>query len=196
LAALLSVVESKAKAGVVVLSNPESVYAATKSQGLINTIKQCQTCALLEVQPILSTDKQEQVIQKVTALETQYGARLTYILTTNDRVVDILSAVPALSNGKVQVIAAGFGSPTAYGRIRTKKMQIGTVPEPMTMQAWQLIDEVNRALAGVKPSGYVPDPYVVTLQNISFHGGQNDTFDPGNGYQDVYKRIWGVTAKP
>ncbi|HXA48232.1 MAG TPA: substrate-binding domain-containing protein [Burkholderiaceae bacterium] len=193
MAALLSVVESKAKAGVVVLSNPESVYLATKSQGMITTIKQCQTCALLEVQPISSTDKPEQVIQKVAALEAQFGARLTYILATNDRIADILTspAAAALPNDKVQIIAAGNGSSNAYARIRAKKLQVGTVPEPLNMQAWQLIDEANRAIDGVKPSGYVPDSYVVTQHNISFHGGQNDTFDPANGYQEVYKKIWG-----
>jgi ribose transport system substrate-binding protein len=193
LAAMLGVVESKAKAGVVVFSNPESVYLATKSQGMITAIKQCQTCSLLEVQPISSAEKPEQIIQKVAALETQFGSRLTYILATNDRVFDALTspAAAALPNDKVQVIAAGYGSTNAYARIRAKKMQIGTVPEPLNMQAWQLIDEVNRAVAGVKPSGYVPDFYVVTQHNISFHGGQNDTFDPANGYQEVYKKIWG-----
>jgi ribose transport system substrate-binding protein len=194
LAALLGVVESKAKAGVVVLSDPGSVYLATKSLGLIDTIKQCQTCSLLEVQQISIADKPEQIIQRVAALEKQFGPRLTYFMATNDRMFDILTspaAVAALGEGKVQSIAAGSGSSNAYTRIRAKKMQIGTVPEPLNMQAWQIIDEANRAIAGEKPSGYTPEPYVVTIQNIAYHGGQNNTFDPSNGYQDAYKKIWG-----
>ena len=193
-AALLAVVESKAKAGVVILSDPGSVYLATKSLGLIDTIKQCQTCSLLEVQQVAITDKPDQVIQRVAALEKQFGPRLTYVLATNDRIFDILSspaATTALAGGNFQAIAAGSGSPNAFERIRSKKMQMGTVPEPMTMQAWQIIDETNRAVAGEKPSGYAPESYVVTAQNIAYHGGQNNTFDPSNGYQEAYKKIWG-----
>ena len=194
LAALLGVVESKAKAGVVVLSDPSSVYLATKSLGLIDTIKQCQTCALLEVDQVSPTEKPDQVIQRVMGLEKQFGTRLTYIMATNDRIFDILSspaATTVLGDGKFQAIAAGFGSPTAYSRIRSKKVQMGTVPEPLNMQAWQIVDEVNRAAAGEKPSGYAPESYVVTIQNIAYHGGQNNTFDPSNGYQEAYKKIWG-----
>lgn len=194
LAALLAVVESKAKAGVVILSDPGSAYLATKSLGLKETIKQCQTCALLEVDEVPTTEKPEQIIQRVAALEKQYGSRLTYVMAANDRLFDTLTspaAATALGEVKFQAITAGFGSPNAYARIRARKMQMGTVPEPLNMQAWQIVDEVNRAVAGQKPSGYVPESYVLTIQNIAYHGGQNNTFDPSNGYQDAYRKIWG-----
>jgi ribose transport system substrate-binding protein len=193
LAALLGVVESKAKAGVLILSNADSVYLANKSTGLIESIKQCQTCSLLEVQQVTATEKPEQIIGRVAAAEKQFGARLTYVMATNDRIFDVLTspAAAALADGKFQAIAAGFGSPNAYTRIRSRKMQIGTVPEPLQMQAWQIVDEANRAAAGQKPSGYVAESYVVTSENIAYHGGERNTFDPGNGYQEAYKKIWG-----
>lgn len=193
LAALLSVVDAKAKAGVVILSDASSAYAAAKSLSMVDTIKQCQTCSLLEVNQIAATDKPEQIIQKVAGLEKQYGSKMTYLLAANDHVFDILSGPAAASLGDThfQEIAAGFGSNNAYTRIRSKKVQMGTVPEPINLQAWQVIDETNRAIAGEKPSGYSPEAYVVTLQNIAYHGGQNNTFDPSNGYQDAYKKIWG-----
>jgi ribose transport system substrate-binding protein len=193
LAALLTIVDSNAKAGVVILSDPSSAYSAAKSLSMIETIKQCQTCSLLEVDQIAATDKPDQIIQKLAGLEKQYGPRMAYVLAANDRIFDLLSgpAAGTLSDSHFQEIAAGFGSNNAYSRIRSKKVQIGTVPEPINLQAWQVIDETNRALAGEKPSGYSPEAYVVTLQNIAYHGGPNNMFDPNNGYQDAYKKIWG-----
>jgi len=195
LAAQLSVVDSKAKAGVVILSDASSVNLATKSLGMIETIKQCQTCALLTVEQVASNEKPEQIVTRLAALDKQFGPKMTYVLATNDRFFDGLSA-PGAANAfggeiKFQTIAAGFGSVNAYTRIHGKKIQLGTVAEPLSMQAWQLIDEANRAIAGDKPSGYSPEPYLVTIQNIAYHGGQNNTFDPLNGYQDAYKKIWG-----
>ena len=54
-----------------------------------------------------------------------------------------------------QNISAGDGSESAYQRIRAKDHQTATVPEPLAMQGWQLVDEFNRAFAGEKWSGYV-----------------------------------------
>jgi ribose transport system substrate-binding protein len=195
LAALLAVVDSKGKAGVVILSDPSSVNLATKSTGMIDTIKQCTTCSLLGVAEIKPTDKPEAILQRMAELDHQYGAKLTYMLSTNDRFFDLLAAPAAASafggDIKFQAIAAGFGSPAAFQRIRSKKIELGTVAEPLMMQAWQLIDEANRAIAGEKPSGYAPESYLVTIQNIAYHGGENNSFDPSNGYQDAYKKIWG-----
>jgi ribose transport system substrate-binding protein len=192
LAAMIGVVESKAKAGFVVLADTSSTYMAVKSAGIIDTVKQCQTCTLLSTEQVSAGDKPEQLIQRIVGLQKQYGSRLTYVLATNDRMFDFL-ALPAASiiDTKTGFISAGFGSTAAYTRIRSQKGQLGTVAEPLTLQAWQMIDEINRALAGEKPSGFAVDPYVVTLQNISYHGGQNNAFEPSDGYQDAYKRIWG-----
>jgi ribose transport system substrate-binding protein len=41
---------------------------------------------------------------------------------------------------------------------------------------------MNRALAGEEPSGYVAPPHLF----------DKNTFDPGNGYREAYKKIWGV----
>jgi ribose transport system substrate-binding protein len=54
------------------------------------------------------------------------------------------------------------------------------------------IDELNRALAGEKDSGYVLKIHLVTKDNIGADGGPKNIFDPDNGYRDQYKKIWGV----
>ena len=56
---------------------------------------------------------------------------------------------------------------------------------------WQLIDELNRALSGQPPSGYVAPVHLVTKDNIQYDGGPNNIYDPDNNYQAQYKMIWG-----
>ena len=80
----------------------------------------------------------------------------------------------------------------AFQRIRDKQYQIATVAEPLHLQGWIMVDEMNRAFAGEKPSGYVPPSHLFTAENIDKDGGAENIFDPGNGYRDAYKKIWGV----
>ena len=51
---------------------------------------------------------------------------------------------------------------------------------------------MNRAFAGEKPSGYVAHVHLFINANIDKDGGANNIYDPGNGYKDQYKKIWGV----
>ena len=68
---------------------------------------------------------------------------------------------------------------------------MATVPEPLNLQGWQLVDELNRAFSKQSWSGYVPGVHLVTADNIGFDGGPNNVFDPDNAYRDHYKAIWG-----
>ncbi len=89
-------------------------------------------------------------------------------------------------------ISAGDGSVTAYQRIRTNNHQFATVPEPLNLHGWQLVDELNRAFAKEKPSGYITPAHLVIKDNVAFDGGEKNLYDPQNGYKDAYKRIWDV----
>jgi ribose transport system substrate-binding protein len=91
------------------------------------------------------------------------------------------------------MIAAGDGSPAAFKRIREGQYQIATVAEPLNEHGWQMADELNRALAGDPPSGYVTYPHITTIENVNEEGGQDNTYDPANGYRDAYKKLWGVS---
>jgi len=79
----------------------------------------------------------------------------------------------------------------AFQRIRQKQFQIATVAEPLHLHGWQVIDELNRAFAGEKPSGYVAPVHLFISDNIEKDGGAQNIYDPGNGYKDAYKKIWG-----
>ncbi len=66
-------------------------------------------------------------------------------------------------------------------------------PSRCYLHGWQTIDEMNRAFAGEAPSGYVAPPHLFVSANIDKDGGDKNIFDPGNGYRDQYKKIWGVS---
>jgi ribose transport system substrate-binding protein len=50
---------------------------------------------------------------------------------------------------------------------------------------------LNRAFAGEPSSGYVGPVHLFTASNIDKDGGPNNVYDPQNGYQDAYRKIWG-----
>ena len=132
----------------------------------------------------------------VTAnLLQKYGKKWTYSLGINDLYFD--GMVPALTSANIRPsgqlfnISAGDGSESAYQRVRTKQYQYATIPEPINLQGWQLVDEINRALAGDKESGYKIPVHIVVPTHVNFDGGKKNLFDPENGYRDQYKKVWG-----
>ena len=194
IATLLSVVDSNGKAGVVVLTDPNSLYAQSKSNEIVAVVKQCRTCSLLSVEALPATTAADKMPALLTSLAQRFGKKWTHIIGVNDNYLDLL-ATPAstaiIASNKVQALSAGEGSETAYQRIRSKTAQLATVPEPFSQQGWQIIDELNRSFAGEKASAYATPVYLLTEQNIAFHGGQQNTFEPNNGYRSEYKKIWG-----
>jgi ribose transport system substrate-binding protein len=193
LAALLTVVESKGKAGVVVLSESGSLYSAAKSNAVVETLRKCQTCSVLAVADV-SPSVADGIHQEASALRKRHGARWTHAVGVSDQYFDALASPvikASLSADNLQAVSAGNGLPTAYERINGKNLQIGTVPEPLNLHGWQLADEILRAQAGLKPSGYVTPSYIVTAANIAYHGGQKASFDPANGYRAQYRKNWG-----
>ena len=139
--------------------------------------------------------------QITASLLQRYGKKWTCSLAINDLYYD--GMVPALAaagikpSGQLINISAGDGSTSAYQRIRSNQYQYATIPEPLNLQGWQLVDELNRAFAGEKPSSYSASVHIVTPENVAFDGGKNSVFDPDNGYRDQYKKIWsGASTGP
>lgn len=194
IATLLGVVDSNGKAGVVVLTDPDSLYAQSKSNAIVAAIKQCQTCSLLSVEALPASTTADKVPALLTSLARRFGKKWTHVIGVNDNYLDLL-ATPAsaaiIASNKIEALSAGEGSESAYQRIRSKSVQAATVPEPFSQQGWQIIDELNRSFSGEKASAYAAPVYLVTEQNIAFHGGQQNTFEPNNGYRSEYKKIWG-----
>lgn len=189
LAALFTVAESKGKAGVVVLGDSSNAYAAAKTAGIVEVLKQCTTCALLGVETMAAAPA-ERTTQFANAGK-KYGARWTYAVAASDMAYDFGAAPTQVANQpNVAAVSAGEGTRDAFQRINGNMLQVGTVAEPLNMQGWQLVDEVNRAVSGEKPSGYHAPAYLVSAQNKAFHGGAKNMFEPANGYRDEYRKIW------
>ena len=102
-----------------------------------------------------------------------------------------LAAAGIKGDGSPKAVAAGDGSESAFQRIKTGQFQSITVAEPLNLQGWQLVDELNRAISGeASCSGYVTAPAVVTMEGAKAMG-DSPIFDPENGYREAYTAIWG-----
>ena len=182
------------KPGVVIFTDSTYAIAIAKADKIKETIEALGGTVLEYVDTPIA-DTSTRMPSLTTALLQKYGESWTHALAINDIYFDFmgpaLAAAGILGDGAPKAVAAGDGSESAYQRIRTDQYQAVTVAEPLNLQGWQLVDELNRAIQGEEWSGYTSPLHVVTKDNISFDGGDNNLFDPGNGYRDEYARIWG-----
>jgi ribose transport system substrate-binding protein len=129
-----------------------------------------------------------------TTLLQTHGAKWTHSLAINDLYFDFmgpaLAAAGVAGNANPKAGSAGDGSEAAFQRIRAGEFQTVTVAEPLNLQGWQLVDELNRAVSGEACSGYITSPALVTQDGLKASGDSNQ-FDPQNGYRDAYSKIWG-----
>lgn len=195
-AASYAIADSDGKAGVVIFTDSVYAIAVAKSTAMADAIKACKTCTLLSVEDTPLADASTRMPPLTTALLQRFGSKWTYSLSINDLSFDFMA--PSLAEagidgeGPPRNISAGDGSGIAFQRIRSKQYQMGTVAEPLRLHGWQIVDEINRALAGQPPSGYVAPAHLFTPTNIAYDGGPQNIYDPDNGYTEAYKKIWGV----
>lgn len=193
-AAMYAVVQSGGKAGVVIFTDSAYSIAIAKSDAMASVIRRCGGCTLLAVEDTPLDQTSSRMPQLVTSLLQRHGAKWSYALGINDLYFDFmgptLASYSGSDKGGLSGISAGDGSIAAFDRIRKNSYQAATVAEPLTLQGWQAVDELNRAMAGQKPSGYATPVHLVVNSNIKFDGGARNVFDPDNGYRDAYRAIW------
>ncbi|MEM9551729.1 MAG: substrate-binding domain-containing protein [Pseudomonadota bacterium] len=180
--------------GVVIFTDSTYAIAIAKADRIKEEIEALGGKVLEYVDtPIADTSNRMPTL--TTALLQRHGDAWTHSLAINDIYFDFmgpsLAAAGIKGDANPKAVAAGDGSESAYQRIRAGQYQSVTVAEPLNLQGWQLVDELNRAIQGEDWSGYTSPLHVVTADNISFDGGENNIFDPGNGYRDQYREIWG-----
>lgn len=188
-------VDAGGKPGVVIFTDSTYTVAIAKADAMKAEIEKLGGTVVEYVDtPIAETSTR--MPQLTTSLLQRHGDAWTHSLAINDLYFDFmgpsLAAAGIAGDGRPVNVAAGDGSESAYQRIRAGQFQAVTVAEPLTLQGWQLVDELNRAFAGEAWSGYVSPLHVVTKENVEFDGGPKNAFDPENGYRDAYKGIWGV----
>lgn len=197
-AALLAVVNSKGKAKAIVFTDPNYKIASIKARVMVDTIRRCTSCSVLELNPLALDQIAEKMPNTLNSLWQKYGEGITHILTINDLYIDY--AIPSfesrLEEGKVIPlnISAGDGSKAAYKRISQQRFQLATVPEPLYLQGWQIIDELNRAFSHYPPSGYSAPVHLVIPNNVDelMNNKNTGVYDPRNGYRETYLNIWGA----
>jgi ribose transport system substrate-binding protein len=191
--ALAAVAASGGRANVVIFTDSSFEIARAKADAMAQVIRACNGCRLLEVRnlPISACPSQMQSVTR--DLLARYGRQWTYALAINDIYFDY--AAPELTRAErgshsISMLSAGDGSAAAFLRIEAGTFQTGTVAEPLNMQGWQLIDDLNRLFAHQPVSGFIAPVHLVTPDNVAFDGGRAGKYDPDVGYRDIYRRIW------
>lgn len=191
-AALAAVVQSEGRAGVVILTDSRFGIATAKSNAMAQIVRECSGCTLLEVLDVPISDSAARMPIVTRELLARHGARWTHLLAINDVYFDhavpvfIAAGVPTAA---MSMLSAGDGSAPAFMRIQVGSYQTGTVAEPLNMQGWQVVDELNRLLSGQRPSGFIAPIHLVTPQNVVAANGPRLVHDP-DGYRAAYARIW------
>ena len=196
IAALQAVAKSEGKAQVIIFTDSLYQIALDKANVMKGVIEKCKECKVLEFIDTPISDTSNRMPTMTFSLLQKYGDKFDYALAINDLYFDFMAASLKTANkggtGAPYNISAGDGSISAYQRIRSGNSQLATVPSPLKMNGWQVLDELNRSFAGEQPSNYVPAVHLVTKENIEQDGGKDNLFDPQNDYQSQYKAIWGV----
>ncbi|MES1163144.1 MAG: sugar ABC transporter substrate-binding protein, partial [Rhizobacter sp.] len=194
-AALWAVADSGGKAGVVIFTDSQYAIEIYKARAMEAVIKKCGGCTVLSFEDSPIAESSTRMPQLTTSLLQRFGDKWTHSLAINDLYFDFmgssLGAAGKKGDGSPKAVSAGDGSEAAYQRIRSKRYQAGTVHEPLNMQGWQIVDELNRAFAKAAWSGYIPKVHLVTAENVGKDGGPKNLYDPDNGYRNEYKKIWG-----
>ncbi|WP_428375374.1 substrate-binding domain-containing protein [Lichenicoccus sp.] len=194
-AAALAVAGSNGAAHVVIFTDSTEQISVLKSNAMAANIREYRGCSVLTTIDTPLAQVSERIPQMTASLLQRYGTKWNYTLAINDGFFDFMApsflAARRSSTQAPQNIAGGDGSLAAFERIRDGRYQIATVAEPLHLQGWQAIDEANRALSKQPLSGYVTPPHLVTKADIGSDGGPQNVYDPGNGYRDVYRKIWG-----
>ncbi|MER6775711.1 substrate-binding domain-containing protein [Streptomyces sp. NPDC000659] len=183
------IARSDGAAGVVVFTDDSIPFAGTKSKLVEQRLAACPGVELLAHKNIPIPDASRRTPQEVASLLSRFGKRWTYSVAINDLYFD--DAAPAFrAAGKPGAgppfnIGAGDGDPSAFRRINSGQFQAATVPEPLSQQGWQVVDEFNRAFAGRPASGYVAPVHIATAENSS----GATSWDP-EGYREAYEKIW------
>lgn len=192
-AAEWAVTDAGGKPAVVIFTDSTYQIAIDKADRIKETIEKMGGTVLEYVDtPIADTSARMGPL--TTSLLQKYGAKWTHALAINDLYFDFmgpaLAAAGIAGDGSPKAGSAGDGSEAAFQRIRTNQYQTITVAEPLNLQGWQLVDELNRAIQGETCSGYITSPALVTQEGLKAMGDSNQ-FDPQSPYREAYATIWG-----
>ncbi|GHH17900.1 substrate-binding domain-containing protein [Streptomyces lanatus] len=184
------IAQSHGNAGVVVFTDASIPFARNKSELIREQLATCAGVELLAYANIPIPDASSRTPREVSSFLSRFQNSWTHSVAIND--LYFADAAPAFraagrkGAGPPFNIGAGDGDPSAFQRINSEQYQAATVPEPLSLQGWQIVDEFNRAFSGLPASGYVAPVHISTADNSE----GATTWDP-EGYREAYRRIWG-----
>ncbi|MFF7173238.1 substrate-binding domain-containing protein [Streptomyces pseudovenezuelae] len=188
------IAHSNGHAGVVIITDASILFARSKSELIKKELATCAGVKLLAYENIPIPDASNRTPREISSLLSRFQGRWTHSAAIND--LYFADAAPAFraagkpGSGPPFNIGAGDGDPSAFQRINSKQYQAATVPEPLNLQGWQIVDEFNRAFSGRPASGYVAPVHITTAANS--HGATS--WDP-SGYRAAYRKIWGIVGR-
>ncbi|MEM6357188.1 MAG: substrate-binding domain-containing protein, partial [Pseudomonadota bacterium] len=181
------------KIGAVIFTDSTYQIAIDKADRIKETIE-AMGGTVLEYVDTPIADTSTRMGPLTTSLLQRHGEKWTHALAINDLYFDFmgpsLAAAGFSPEEGPQAGSAGDGSEAAFQRIRSGGYQAVTVAEPLNLQGWQLVDELNRAILGEACSGYITSPALVTKEGLEKLGDTN-AFDPDTPYREAYSKIWG-----
>jgi ribose transport system substrate-binding protein len=190
LAARFAIADSGGTAAAVIFTDSQYEIATYKARVMASELEKCRRCSVLQVVNTPIASAEIHVPALVTSLLERFHARLRYILAINGAYIagvrTALFGEGRRGDQPPYSIAAGDGDASEFARIRAGDYQKVSVAEPLNLQGWQLVDELNRARSGQPPSGYVAPPALITRDNAP----SGPVFDPTSGYRANYRRIW------
>ncbi|QYX83416.1 substrate-binding domain-containing protein [Streptomyces akebiae] len=181
---------SNGDAGAVILTDASIPFAKNKSELIRDELATCAGVDLLAYVNIPISDASSRTPREVSSLLSRFQDRWTHSIAIND--LYFADAAPAFraagkdGSGPPFNIGAGDGDPSAFQRVDSDQYQAATVPEPLTLQGWQIVDEFNRAFSGSPASGYVAPVHIATADNSDGATSWNPS-----GYREGYRKIWG-----
>ncbi|WP_460062102.1 substrate-binding domain-containing protein [Streptomyces sp. YKOK-I1] len=184
------IAHSQGRAGVVLITDASIPFARNKSELIRKELATCPGVRLLAYPNIPIPDAGSRTPREISSLLARFGARWTHSVAIND--LYFADAAPAFraagkkGSGPPYNIGAGDGDPSAFQRINSRQYQAATVPEPLSLQGWQIVDEFNRAFSGTPASGYTAPVHIATADNSA----GTTSWDP-TGYRQAYRTIWG-----
>jgi ribose transport system substrate-binding protein len=185
------IADSHGRAGVVIFTDSAHSFYSYLATLIGSDLRKCRSCSVLEKIDTPIAGASIQTAGLVTGLMQRFGRRFTYTVAVNGAYAQgagtaLIGAGRSGTQPPFSVVASG-GDASQFERIRAGQYQKATIAEPLNFQGWQLIDELNRARARQRPSGYLAPPSLITQANVPDGG----SFDPASGYRKNYLRIWG-----
>jgi ribose transport system substrate-binding protein len=182
------IADSAGKANVVFFGTQTYACNIQRQAGFEAGMKACTTCTEKSIEFAIAA--------VATTLPSQIGAALTasqntnYVVGTFDAVS--LAATDQIRQSGKSIKVGGFDANAPnLALIAKSDIQVADVTTGSEDAGWAAVDAALRAVAGQKlPASTAVSTVLITPSNIA---GIGQVFKGATGYQDAFKKLWGLS---